>query len=89
MQSIAVVKSIVAIHIFDAPLLAFLFNHPVRRQAIQRLVRTPEPSLIFGLNLFEPGMKSVVQDSRKHFVQRWQNTNRATVSDIFFVVFFL
>ena len=59
---------------FDTPLMAFLFNHPVRRYVIWRLVRTPEPSLIFGLNLPKPGIKSVIQDGRKKFVQRWQNT---------------
>ena len=32
---------------------------------------------------------SVVQDSRKQFVQRWQSTYRVIVSDIFFVPFFV
>ena len=52
---------------------------------IHRLVRASEPSLIFGLSLIKCGIKSVVQDSRKQFVQRWQSTDRAIVSDIFFV----
>ena len=45
--------------------MAFLFNHPVSRQVVYRLVRTPEPAVIFGLNLIKPVIKSVVQNSRK------------------------
>ena len=60
---------------FDSPHMACLFNHPVSPQVIYRLVRTLEPSLIFGLNLIKAGIESVVQDSRKQFVKRWQKYN--------------
>ena len=52
---------------------------------IHRLVGASEPSLIFGLGLIKCGIKSVEQDSRKQFVQRWQSTDRAIGPDIFFV----
>ena len=52
---------------------------------IHRLVGASEPSLIFGLNLIKCGIKFVAQDGRKQFVQRWQSTHRAIVSDIFSV----
>ena len=55
---------------------------------IHRLVRAPGPYLIFGLNLIKSGIKSVVQDRRTQFVQRWPRTNRAIVSDVLFVPFF-
>ena len=46
MESNAFMKSVVASHILTTPLLAFLFNHPVCCQMVQRLVRTTEPTLI-------------------------------------------
>ena len=88
MESIASMKSIIKPH-FDTPLLASLFNHSVCCQVVQRLVRKTENSLILWLFTVKPGKKSVVQDGREQFVQRWQNTDWAIVSDNFFVPFFV
>ena len=73
----------------ESPPMAILFNHSVSRKMVHRLVGAPEPSLIFGLSLITSGIKSAVQDRRKQFVLRWQSTNRAIVSDVFLVPFFV
>ena len=74
---------------FDSPLVTSLINHPVRRQMVCCLVRASEPRLIFCLELVESGILSAVQYRRKQFVQRRQRTDRAVVSDIFNVTYFV
>ena len=89
MEPKAFMKSIAATHIFDSPLMASLFNHSVRHQMIHSLICASGPCLIFCLDLIKSGIKSAVQYCRKQFVQHKQRADRATVSNIFNVTFFV
>ena len=88
-ESNAFMKSIVAVHIFDSPLVAFLVNHSVHRKMVCYLVRASESRLIFRLILVESRIQPAEQYCREQFVQRWQRTDRAEVSNIFHISFFV
>ena len=54
------------------------------------IIRAPWSGIVPNLGIWiwsSQEWSLFVQESRKQFVERWQNTNRATVSDIFFVPF--
>ena len=64
---------------FDTPLMAFLFNHSVRRKVVRCLVWASESGLIFSLFLIKSWIQSSVQNRREQFVQRRQWAYRAVV----------
>ena len=57
---------------FDTLLMAFLFNHSVRRKVARCLVGFSEASLIFRFFLVKHWVQSSVQNFWEHFVQRKQ-----------------
>ena len=76
---------------FDSPLMEFSVQSSGLSQSDLSLGKNARTlhDLRVGFDRAWDKSKLVVQDSRKQFVQRWQSTNRAIISDVFFVPFFV